>query len=136
MNNGKLRLGERFRHTKVYTPGMNKRLPKRLNWEQIEARPPKEGRGVVKGTSKRIVVVKSPDPKVFEQAIFIVREDFIGKRGRANALKEAQQVADDYIKSAVNAPKHFLSDMSLLGWISAGLAATGIIALSLYLIFL
>lgn len=99
---GKLRLFDRLRRTRIYVPGMYKPLPKRLNWEQIEARPPKEGRNVVKGTSKRIVVVKSPDPKVFEQAIFIVREDFFGKSGRANALKEAQEVADDYIKSAMS----------------------------------
>ena len=30
---------------------------------------------LVKGVSRRVVVVKSPDPKLFEQAIFIVREE-------------------------------------------------------------
>ena len=74
----KLRLFQRLRRTRIYDPYMHKRIPKRLNWEQIEARPQKEGKRVVKGTSKRIVVVKSPDPKVFEEAIFIVKEDFLG----------------------------------------------------------
>ncbi len=83
---------------------MNKTLPKRLNWEQIEAKPQKENRAVVKGTNKRIVVVKSPDPKVFEEAIFIVKEDFLGNAKRADALKEAQHVANDYIRGAVAAP--------------------------------
>ena len=83
----RLRLIERLRRTKVYQPGMHKTLPKRLNWEQIEAKPPKEKKTVVKGTSKRIVVVKSPDPKVFEEAIFIVKEDFLGRGGRPSALK-------------------------------------------------
>jgi hypothetical protein len=36
---------------------------------------------VVKGISKRVIVVKSPDPRIFEQAIFIVREDFPGQTG-------------------------------------------------------
>ena len=61
---------------------------------------------MVKGTSKRIVVVKSPDPKVFEQAIFIVREDFL--KGRAGStsdiLREAQDVANRYIRSTVRTP--------------------------------
>ena len=130
MNNGKLRLGERFRHTKVYTPGMNKRLPKRLNWEQIEARPAREGKGVVKGTSKRVVVVKSPDPKIFEQAIFIVREDFLGKCGRADALKEAQQVADDYIRSAVAAPRRLFGGKALISWITGGAVLIGLAVLA------
>ena len=99
---GKLRFFERLRRTRVYRPGVHKTLPKRLNWEQIEARAPKEKHAVVKGTSKRIVVVKSPDPKVFEEAIFIVKEDFLRKGVRTDALKEAQQVANDYIRGAVS----------------------------------
>ncbi len=98
---GRLRLIDRLRRTRVYRPGMNKTLPKRLNWERVEAKPPKEKHNVVKGTSKRIVVVKSPDPKVFEEAIFIVKEDFLRKGVRADALKEAQIVANEYIRGAV-----------------------------------
>ncbi len=108
MGRGKLRLIDRLRKTRIYRPGANKTLPKRLNWEQIEARPQKEGKTVIKGTSKRIVVVKSPDPKVFEEAIFIVKEDFLGKSCRIDALKEAQQVANAYIRGAVAAPRRRL----------------------------
>ena len=108
MGRGKLRLIDRLRKTRIYRPGANKTLPKRLNWEQIEARPQKEGKTVIKGTSKRIVVVKSPDPKVFEEAIFIVKEDFLGKSCRIDALKEAQQVANAYIRGAIAAPRRRL----------------------------
>ena len=104
MGHGKLRMIDRLRKTRVYRPDANKRLPKRLNWEQIESRPSKEGRGVVKGTSKRVVVVKSPDPKVFEEAIFIVKEDFLGRNGKVDALKEAQKVANEYIRGAISVP--------------------------------
>ena len=97
---------QRLMKTKVYHPGMYKGLPKRLNWEQIEARPRQGGRNVVKGTSKRVVVVKSPDPKVFEQAIFIVREDFLRRTGsdQNDILREAQDVADRYIRATVRVP--------------------------------
>ena len=30
---------------------------------------------MVKGISKQVIVVQSPDPQLFEQAIFILRED-------------------------------------------------------------
>lgn len=64
---------------------------------------------MVKGTSKRIVVVKSPDPRVFEQAIFIVREDFLHRCGAEprRVLREAQEVADEYVRAAVAAPRSF-----------------------------
>ena len=104
----KLRLLQRLRRTKVYAPETFKALQKRLDWEEIESRPRQEDKNVVKGTNKRVVVVKSPDPKVFEQAIFIVREDFFSKRKDrqgANVLREAQDVADRYIRSTVLQPR-------------------------------
>ena len=83
---------------------MHNGLPKRLNWEQLEKQPRQEGGNVVKGTAKRVIVVKSPDPKIFEQAIFIVKEDYRKWAGvNANeVLREAQRVADDYIRSSVS----------------------------------
>ena len=48
---------------------------------------------MVKGISRQVIVVHSPDPKLFEQAIFILKEDAVGE-GVTNEelLKEAQQV--------------------------------------------
>ena len=43
---------------------------------------------MVKGTSRQVIVVHSPDPKLFEQAIFILREDAKGVTNEA-LLKEA-----------------------------------------------
>lgn len=45
---------------------------------------------MVKGVSKQVIVVHSPEPKLFEQAIFILREDVQGVTDEA-LLKEAQQ---------------------------------------------
>ena len=36
---------------------------------------------MVKGTSRRVIVVDSPDTELFEQAIFIVRNDVWSDRG-------------------------------------------------------
>lgn len=36
---------------------------------------------MVKGTSRRVIVVDSPDTELFEQALFIVRNDILSERG-------------------------------------------------------
>ncbi len=47
---------------------------------------------MVKGISRQVIVVHSPDPKLFEQAIFILKEDAVGKGGITDEalLKEAK----------------------------------------------
>ena len=72
----------------------------------------REALDVVKGVAKRVIVVKSPDPKVFEEAIFIVREDYMKTAGvtRSQLLSEAKQAAGVYTGSlrggrAVNASR-------------------------------
>ena len=52
---------------------------------------------MVKGISRRVVVVDSPDQRCFEQAIFIVRNDAAGEGVTAQALvEEAMRVARNY----------------------------------------
>ena len=48
---------------------------------------------MVKGISRQVIVVQSPDRKLFEQAIFILRADAVGKEGVTDEmlLKEAKQ---------------------------------------------
>ena len=48
---------------------------------------------MVKGVSRQVIVVHSPDKKLFEQAIFILKEDAV-KEGVTEELllKEAQQI--------------------------------------------
>lgn len=47
---------------------------------------------MVKGISRQVIVVHSPDPKLFEQAIFILKEDAVGKGSITDEalLKEAK----------------------------------------------
>ncbi len=74
-------------------------MAKRLNY--IQKTEGREAGNVVKGVAKRVIVVKSPDPKVFEEAIFIVREDYMKTAGvtRAQLLNEARQAAGAYTGS-------------------------------------
>jgi len=52
---------------------------------------------MVKGISRRVVVVESPDQQFFEQAIFIVRNDAAGEGVTARELvEEAKRVARNY----------------------------------------
>lgn len=54
---------------------------------------------MVKGVSRRVILVRSPDPKLFEQAIFIVREEAAGLGVSAEeVLAEARRVAGGYAK--------------------------------------
>ena len=53
---------------------------------------------MVKGISRQVIVVHSPDPKLFEQAIFIIRADAIGREGVTDAtlLKEAKRLVGNH----------------------------------------
>ncbi len=55
---------------------------------------------LVKGVSRRVIVIKSPDKNIFEEAIFIVKEDALNKGvTREELIREAQQVANEYLSS-------------------------------------
>ena len=45
---------------------------------------------MVKGISRQVIVVHSPDPKLFEQAIFILKEDAVGTEGVTDAVLIAE----------------------------------------------
>ena len=50
---------------------------------------------MVKGITKQVIVVHSPDPKLFEQAIFILKEDVVGEGVTDEILlKEAKKAVN------------------------------------------
>lgn len=75
---------------------------------------------VVKGVSKQVIVVHSPDPKLFEQAIFILREN-------------AQTVTDEQLLKEANRALHSVRPEKARGgwylqgavWACGGAALTG-----------
>jgi hypothetical protein len=53
---------------------------------------------MVKGISRQVIVVDTPEPKLFEQAIFILKDDMEGVTDEV-LLKEAQQIMQSRDKS-------------------------------------
>lgn len=49
---------------------------------------------MVKGISRQVIVVHAPEPKLFEQAIFILKDNALGEDGVTDdlLLKEAQKL--------------------------------------------
>lgn len=88
---------------------------------------------MVKGVNKRVIVVKSPDRKLFEQAIFIMREDAFAEGVSADqVLQEAQKVAKGYVKKNSRFGK-WLHAIPAPAWAAAGaLAATAAWSFALF----
>ena len=77
---------------------------------------------MVKGISRQVIVVHSPDRKLFEQAIFILNENAVGQEGVTDEmlLKEAQQA----IRSPGTGKKKRRTSGPV--WACGGAAVTGI----------
>lgn len=89
---------------------------------------------MVKGVSRRVIVVKSPDPKLFEQAIFIVREDAMQGGGvtAEKVLAEARQAASHYVRRNSKWGKG-MSKVPPAGWLAAGaILSTTLWGLAIY----
>lgn len=79
---------------------------------------------MVKGMSRQVIVVPSPDPKLFEQAIFILRDDALGKNGQTDRaiLQEARRAASSYVS-----PGKRSRTLPPLSWASLGAGAMGLL---------
>lgn len=89
---------------------------------------------MVKGINKRVIVVKAPDPRLFEEAIFILREEAFAEGVSADqVVKEAQKVAKSYVKNNTP-PGKWLSHIPGPAYAAAGaLAATAAWCLAMLL---
>ena len=79
---------------------------------------------MVKGTSRQVIVVQSPEPKLFEQAIFILNDNAVGEGITDEALlKEARQAIRGTDKAGTK--RHFY----LYGvvWATGGALLTGVV---------
>ena len=76
---------------------------------------------MVKGITRQVILVKSPDPKLFEEAIFIVKEEALAREGvdAEHILKEARQAADGYLKQG-RAWNHRQNHFPAPVWLAAG----------------
>jgi len=85
---------------------------------------------MVKGISRQVIVVEAPEPKLFEQAIFILKENMGEGITDEALLKEARQAMRG--KEDSGRKRH----VYLYGafWAAAGSLATGLVWLATVLI--
>jgi len=83
---------------------------------------------MVKGITRHVVVVKGPDQKLFDQAIFLVREDALANGGVTEEalLNEA--------RTACNRKSHRSSWIDKLLWATCGASSVGLFWLATVLL--
>ena len=76
---------------------------------------------MVKGVSRQVIVVRSPDPAMFEQAIFILKDEAVGKEGVTDEalLREANKL--------IRGPYKGMRKVSGPVWACAGAGMTGVL---------
>lgn len=78
---------------------------------------------MIRGISRRIILVDSPDPKLFENAIFILRNEAFDKGNAAeDVLRQAQNIADEYMKLNIEKKHRAIPPVAyaLIGALCAG----------------
>ena len=85
---------------------------------------------MVKGISRQVIVVHAPDQKLFEQAIFILKDDAVGKEGITD--EQLLKAADKILRTPDNEKRKF--GFSGPAWACAGALATGFLWLITVLI--
>lgn len=82
---------------------------------------------MVKGITRQVILVKSPDPKLFEQAIFFVKDEVLAGEGvdAEQVLKQARQAADSYLKREKNGPGR-LARLPGPVWCGAGMLVASV----------
>lgn len=92
---------------------------------------------MVKGISRRVIVVDSPDPRIFEQAIFIIRNEAATGGGGVTSqqlVDQAVRIAKNYARThGGTAPTAAWRGSAWL-WAALGGAAMGLVWLLVYLI--
>ena len=79
---------------------------------------------MVKGISRQVIVVQSPEPKFFEQAIFILNENAVGEGITEEVLlREAKQAIRGHDKAAKK--RHFYLYGAV--WATGGALLTGLV---------
>lgn len=77
---------------------------------------------MVKGTSRQVILVQGPDPKLFEQAIFILRQDAQEGISDETLVKEANRLLREGQKR-----KRFPAWWPRVLWALGGAGATGVV---------
>lgn len=79
---------------------------------------------MVRGITRQVIMVKSPDARLFEEALFLLREDALEKHGvtERELIEEARRIAQDYTPQ--RRPRRGI--LSPLLYLTAGAAPVGL----------
>ncbi|MCI5994204.1 MAG: translation initiation factor 2 [Clostridiales bacterium] len=88
---------------------------------------------MVKGVTRQVVMVRSPDAELFEQAIFLVRSDAVGRDGVTDEeiLQQARAAAGRYMAERVPGAK--LTLRRLAAYLACGLLGGALVGLVWFL---
>ena len=91
---------------------------------------------MVKGISRRVIVVDSPDPRIFEQAIFIIRNDAATGGGVTSQqlVDQAVRIAKNYARTHGGSTSAGQWRMAPWAWALVGAAAIALVWLAVYLV--
>ncbi|MBQ5799312.1 MAG: hypothetical protein IKD01_05790 [Oscillospiraceae bacterium] len=83
---------------------------------------------MVRGMSRRVIVVDAPDTDLFEQAIFIVRNDALSREGVSSQqlVDEACRVARSYTRSH-GRPLPLVQRFASFFWAAGGALVIGLV---------
>ena len=84
---------------------------------------------VIEGSAGNVIIVKSPNTEYFKEAIFILCDDLLTRRGvdRKQLLREARRAARDYVSAHVP-PREPTVLLHLLFYLLGVLSALAVIA--------
>lgn len=87
---------------------------------------------MVKGVTRKVIVVKNPDRYLFEEAIFIVRDQAAEGVSGQQVLAEAQRAADGYLRR--NTPRgRWLEKIPAPVYGAVGAAAATLVWLAVFI---
>ncbi len=113
--------------------GRNRKPRFRVSLEKKRNSMEARGELMVKGVAKRIIVVKNPDQRYFEQAIFILRSDCAGVSEK-EVLRQARRAAHEYLRRGENRVENPLPHLRglLCGLLGAALTAGAWFAVQIF----
>ena len=114
---------------KINGKNMNRKSRRRANWKHKEFQGEQD---VVKGLSHRVIVVKSPDKRYFEEAIFVLKDEVVSSKGvdGDSIIKEARRIAGSYVKGSPKNRKNKFFNLPAPIFAAIGAAATGLVWLT------
>ena len=79
---------------------------------------------MIKGINRQVIVVKSPDPRLFEEAIFLLREDALERHGvtEGELLEQARRLAEGFSGRCGRRKRR----LPPVAWTGIGAAVTGL----------